>query len=273
MTFSTRRARAERAARRAPRRAGGAWARSGLRSRRAAARELPAPGERVEGVVVGKADTAEDAQHERAGRDRQRGAEREAPRGVARSRAAGRHERARIPGRARRRASWAPRPARATRGPRARLRRRCRSQRASPPAQLAAVAVSQAPPAHVRRGGRPGAGRAHAAQRGASGQVHHAYLFVGPRGTGKTSMAKILAACLNCERGPTIEPCGQCDSCRVDRARELAGRDRDGRGVNNSVDEIRDLRESVAYAPVSGGARCTSSTRPTCSRPPPGTRF
>ena len=45
------------------------------------------------------------------------------------------------------------------------------------------------------------------------GKVHHAYLFVGSRGTGKTSMAKMLAACMNCEHGPTVEPCGVCESC------------------------------------------------------------
>ena len=74
------------------------------------------------------------------------------------------------------------------------------------------------------------------------GNVHHAYLFVGSRGTGKTSMAKILAACLNCEHGPTITPDGTCDSCQaIANATSLDVIEMDA-ASNNSVEDIRDLR-------------------------------
>lgn len=83
-------------------------------------------------------------------------------------------------------------------------------------------------------------------------RVSHAYLFSGPRGTGKTSTAKVLAMGLNCEKGPTPEPDGTCQSCRAiigNSSMDVLEMDA---ASNRGIDEIRDLRDKVNLAPVSG---------------------
>jgi DNA polymerase-3 subunit gamma/tau len=120
----------------------------------------------------------------------------------------------------------------------------------------------------------------------ASGRVHHAFLFTGTRGVGKTTISRILAKCLNCETGPTATPCGECAACReIDEGRFIDLIEVDA-ASRTKVDDTRELLDNVQYAPTRGrykvylidevhmlSAHSFNALLKTLEEPPPHVKF